>query len=211
MRKALEGAKGKTIHRPWMWVKFVLLHHELIVVGHVMFEGKKNLQGHPWLGARLPKKRRKKKFPIKDSRHWIELSNVNLQVDEDLLASLNSSRAWTSITSSIDVVLKGQRWWARKRTYWWGIMRYQTFGYLEPNVKSMIIIVIFTHKEIQVGCVMLLHYLMYILYCENSKWCWCVHVLFSWSQHVIMIIILFLSWRMVNFKNKFVFLYACEW
>jgi hypothetical protein len=31
-----------------------------------------------------------------------------LQVDEDLLASLNSLGAWTSITSSIDVVMKAK-------------------------------------------------------------------------------------------------------
>ncbi len=33
---------------------------------------------------------------------------MNLQVDEDLLASMYSLSVWTSITSSIDVVLKGK-------------------------------------------------------------------------------------------------------
>jgi hypothetical protein len=33
---------------------------------------------------------------------------VNLQVDENLLASLNSSSVWTSITSSIDATLRGE-------------------------------------------------------------------------------------------------------
>jgi hypothetical protein len=33
----------------------------------------------------------------------------------------------------------------------------------------MIIIVIFTHKEIRVGCVMLLHYFMYIILMQKFK------------------------------------------
>ncbi|CAM6021690.1 unnamed protein product [Sphagnum balticum] len=37
-----------------------------------------------------------------------ELSNVNLQVDENLLASLNSSRAQTSIASSVNVILRAE-------------------------------------------------------------------------------------------------------
>jgi hypothetical protein len=48
-------------------------------------------------------------------------------------------------------------------------VRYRTFGYFEPNVKSMIIIVIFTHREIWVGCVILLHYLMYIIIFQKFK------------------------------------------
>ncbi len=73
-----------------------------------MFEGKKNLQGHPWLGARLPKKGGKKNSLSKTQDIKTELNDVNLQVDEDLLASLNFSCAWTLITSSIDVVLKAK-------------------------------------------------------------------------------------------------------
>jgi hypothetical protein len=48
-------------------------------------------------------------------------------------------------------------------------VRHRTFGYLEPNVKSMIISVIFTHKEIRVGCVMSLHHLMYISVLQKFK------------------------------------------
>ncbi len=45
--EGLEGAKGKTICRPWLWVKILLLHHRLIVASRVMFEGRKYLQDHP--------------------------------------------------------------------------------------------------------------------------------------------------------------------
>jgi hypothetical protein len=37
-----------------------------------------------------------------------ELSNVNLQVNENLLASLNFSSAWNWSTPSIDVILRGK-------------------------------------------------------------------------------------------------------
>jgi hypothetical protein len=39
---------------------------------------------------------------------------VNLQVDEDLLASLNSSGVWTSIASFVDVVPRGGGDWQEK-------------------------------------------------------------------------------------------------
>jgi hypothetical protein len=39
---------------------------------------------------------------------------VNLQVDEDLLPSLNFSGAHTSIASSVDVVLRGGGDWQEK-------------------------------------------------------------------------------------------------
>ncbi len=38
----------------------------------------------------------------------IEPNDVNLQVDEDLLPFLNSLSVWTSITSSINVVVKAK-------------------------------------------------------------------------------------------------------
>ncbi len=38
----------------------------------------------------------------------VELNNVNLQVDEDFLASLNSSSVQTSIASFVDVALRGE-------------------------------------------------------------------------------------------------------
>ncbi len=43
MEKAQEGTKGKTIHRPWLWMKFLLLHHQLIMADWVMSKGKKYL------------------------------------------------------------------------------------------------------------------------------------------------------------------------
>jgi hypothetical protein len=39
---------------------------------------------------------------------------VNLQVDEDLLASLNYSRARTPIASFVDIVLRGGGDWQEK-------------------------------------------------------------------------------------------------
>ncbi len=79
-------------------------------------------------------------------------------------------------------------------------MRYQTFGYLEPNVKSMIIIVIFTHRKIWVGCIILLHYLMYIIMLQKFKMmlmCSCTTFFIQTCNNVI-----FLSWKVVNFRNK---------
>jgi len=72
---------------------------------------------------------------------------------------LNSLGVRTSIASFADVVLRGEGNGQEKKCI--GEVKYQTFGYLEPNVKSMIIIVIFTHREIWVGCVLSLRYLMY--------------------------------------------------
>jgi hypothetical protein len=43
MEKAQEGTKGKTIHRPWLWMKFLLLHHQLTMADWVMSKGKKYL------------------------------------------------------------------------------------------------------------------------------------------------------------------------
>jgi hypothetical protein len=88
-----------------------------------------------------------------------------MQVDEDLLASLNSIGARTSIASFVDVAMKGEGDGQEKEHI--GEVKYQTFGYLEPNVKSMIIIVILTHREIRVGYVKLLRYLMYMLGIQN--------------------------------------------
>jgi hypothetical protein len=59
--------------------------------------------------SKAPKKKAKQNNSLSQTQDIeAEPSNVNLQVDEDLLASLNSSCAWTSITSSIDVVLKAK-------------------------------------------------------------------------------------------------------
>jgi hypothetical protein len=41
-------------------MKFLLLHHQLIVEDQVMFEGKNNLQDHPQLGIWLQKKEKEK-------------------------------------------------------------------------------------------------------------------------------------------------------
>lgn len=40
---------------------------------------------------------------------------MNLQVDEDLLASMNSSGVWTSIASFVDVVPRGGGDWQEKK------------------------------------------------------------------------------------------------
>ncbi len=56
----------------------------------------------------LKKKAKKNNSMSKTHAIEVELSNVNLQVDDDLLAFLNSSSAQISITSSIDVVLKAK-------------------------------------------------------------------------------------------------------
>jgi hypothetical protein len=77
---------------------------------------------------------------------------VNLQIDENLLASLNSSGVQTSIASSVDVTLT-----------------VENDGHLEPTIKTIIIIIIFTHREICVGCVIALHYLMYIIILQKYK------------------------------------------
>ncbi len=77
---------------------------------------------------------------------------MNLQIDENLLASLNSLGAQTSIASSIDATLT-----------------VEGDGHLEPIIKTIIIIVIFTHREIWVGCVISLHYLVYIIILRKYK------------------------------------------
>jgi hypothetical protein len=58
---------------------------------------------------------------------------------------------------------EGLRWWAGEKTYRWSIVRYRTFQYLEPTIKPIIIIVIFSHMEIWFGYVISLCYLMYII------------------------------------------------
>jgi hypothetical protein len=92
---------------------------------------------------------------------------VNQQVDEDLLPSLNSLGAQTSIASFVDVALRGENDGQEEKHI--GEAKYRTFGYFEPNVKSMIIILIFTHKEIWVGYVLSLCYLMYIIILQKFK------------------------------------------
>ncbi len=58
---------------------------------------------------KAPKKKAEKKYSLSKTYDTeVELIDVNLQVDEDLLAFLNSLGAWTSITSSINVVLKAK-------------------------------------------------------------------------------------------------------
>ncbi len=80
---------------------------------------------------------------------------MNLQVDEYLLASLKCLGARISIASFVDATLKGEGDGQEKEHI--GEVKYRTFGYFDPNVKSMIIIVIFTHREIRVGYVLSLH------------------------------------------------------
>ncbi len=59
--------------------------------------------------SKAPKKKAEKTNSLSKTQDIeTELNDVNLQVDEDLLASLNFSCAWTLITSSIDVVLKAK-------------------------------------------------------------------------------------------------------
>ncbi len=59
--------------------------------------------------SKAPKKKAEKNNSLSKTQDTeVEPSNVNLQVDEDLLASLNSLGAQTSITSSIDVALKAK-------------------------------------------------------------------------------------------------------
>jgi hypothetical protein len=94
----------------------------------------------------LKKKEKKNNSLAKTEAIAVVLNNVNLQIDENLLASLNSSGARTSIASSIDATLT-----------------VESDGHLEPIIKTIIIIVIFTHREIWVGCVISLHYLVYII------------------------------------------------
>jgi hypothetical protein len=56
-----------------------------------------------------PKKKVKKNnslSKIQDTK--VELNNVNLQVDEDLLASMNFSGVWTLITSSTNATPRGK-------------------------------------------------------------------------------------------------------
>ncbi len=57
---------------------------------------------------------------------------MNQQFDEDLLPSLNFLGARTSIASFADVALKGEGDGQKKECI--GEAKYQTFGYLEPNV-----------------------------------------------------------------------------
>jgi hypothetical protein len=58
---------------------------------------------------KAPKKKAEKNNSLSKTHDTeVELNNVNLQVDEDLLVSLNSSGAPTSITSPIDVALKAK-------------------------------------------------------------------------------------------------------
>lgn len=56
----------------------------------------------------LKKKVKKNNFLLETQDIEAEPSNVNPQVDESLLASLNFSGVWTSITSSVDSILKGK-------------------------------------------------------------------------------------------------------
>ncbi len=56
----------------------------------------------------LKKKAKKNNSLSKTKAIEAELSNVNLQVDENLLASLNSSCAWTSNTSSVNATLRDE-------------------------------------------------------------------------------------------------------
>jgi hypothetical protein len=58
---------------------------------------------------KTPKKKAKKNNSLLETQNTkAKLSNVNLQVDEDLLASLNSLGVRTSIASFIDAVLRGE-------------------------------------------------------------------------------------------------------
>jgi hypothetical protein len=77
------------------------------VVGQVISKGRKDLQGHPYLGSRFQKRKPKKISLSQTQDIEVESNNVNLQVDEDLLASLNSSSVHTTIVSFADVILKG--------------------------------------------------------------------------------------------------------
>jgi hypothetical protein len=69
-----------------------------------MSEGRKDLESHPQLGTRLQKKKGKKNNSLSKTQDTeAKPNNMNLQVDEDFLASLNSSTARTSIASSVKV------------------------------------------------------------------------------------------------------------
>jgi hypothetical protein len=58
---------------------------------------------------KAPKKKVKKNNSLSKTQSTkAEPSNVNLQVDEKLLASLNFLGAWTSIASSINVAIRGK-------------------------------------------------------------------------------------------------------
>jgi hypothetical protein len=102
------------------------------MVGWVKSKGRKYLQGRQQLGARLQKRRQKKKSLSSIQATEVELINVNLQVDENLLASLNFSGVRTSIASSANVVTRDKGDAQEKKCIGEALQDIEPFNTLSP-------------------------------------------------------------------------------
>jgi hypothetical protein len=58
---SLGKSKGKTMHKVWLWVKF-LLHHQLTMADLVRSRETRDLQGRPQLRIKLQKRRGRQIF-----------------------------------------------------------------------------------------------------------------------------------------------------